>query len=144
MATLSKPLNSIHLPVSQEIALTVNLLPLVHINYLSLKKVVLNTLAVALARRHVFGDIPLRPGEDPFDSTEQVPGIAGEDCQISVWGWPIRRPGLPEQHMTYGWLVDVLSGLEQYMVYEYHDHKVVFAVEHAEWGTIGSGHVAPI
>ncbi len=111
--------------------------PTVRINYLALKAVILNTFAAALLRVDLHGDIPLRPGDDPFDSNKQEAGTADEDCQVIVQSWPIQG------QMTYGLLVDAMAGLQRYMVRDFQNHEVEFGIEHKELGVIGTGRVVP-
>lgn len=101
-------------------------------------------MAVSLERFWEFGNVPLNPSDDPFNSTQVAPREAWRNCQIIIRSRSILRPGQPTIRMTYEWLHQTLLGLMYYFAIDGRKVKSIIAVEHVDYGVIGTGRVAPL
>ncbi|KAL8948999.1 MAG: hypothetical protein Q9222_004855 [Ikaeria aurantiellina] len=86
----------------------------------------------AFIRLNGAGDTPLRPGDDPYESSPQLRG----GCFIGVATWP---PGAGL--MTYGAVNVVLQGLFLFLYQERRSWFAVFEVKDDQFGVIGIGKV---
>lgn len=88
------------------------------------------------------GDGWLSAADDPYNV--QIPGCSFF-AQSNLNPEPPMAPGMParEQHLTYGMLVSVATGLWQWMVVREHVDALQFDIQDSHWGFVGMGSILP-
>ena len=108
----------------------------------ALKRVLMQVGLQAKEHMKMEGDGWLFEADDPYNVG--IPGCAFFAKSDPNPGPPM-APGMPprQQHLTYGILVSVATGLWQWMVIRGHLDVVQFDIEDSHWGIVGMGSILP-